>query len=513
MIVSSLGAVQAMTRTRGARWYGESGGSVPLYGSGAATYFQIFKSQPNVRTVVEFLARNIASLGIHWFRRISDTDRQRLDDHPVALTFDHPNPGRTCYRLIEELVTDMGIYFNAFWLKLPAPEPQRLSLLRLPPCEVEVEGGLLPTAYYWTTPNGERKPYPPEAIVHFSGPFGGISPLETLRRVIAEEASAVDYRAGLWRNGARIDGVLTRQKDTPAAKWSPDQVEQFREKWQEFSSTGTVAGKAGKTAILPVGMDFKPATFSARDSEFIAGGKLRREVCAAAYHIPLPMVGILDHATFSNIREQHKQLYADCLGPSLVMYAQEFMRQVLPEYDDIDRVYCEFNIAEKLKGDFEEQAGAIQTLVGRPVMTLNEGRARLNLGSKTEPDADTVAMPLNMGGGAAAPPVDPNAPPPDPGTAQASAFTVVHQCWARQWARLSKVPPAARAQAFDDARWNRELAADLAPIYRALGYDGETTARLSRESAMRVNAWTRARLEAGHASYAAPPAGILRLEA
>jgi phage portal protein BeeE len=63
----------------------------------------------------------------------------------------------------------------------------------------------------------------------------------------------------------------------------------------------------------------------------------------------LPLVGILDNATFSNIREQHKNLYQDSLGPWLAMIEQDIMLQLLPEFDDREGVYVEFNIAEKLR--------------------------------------------------------------------------------------------------------------------------------------------------------------------
>jgi len=82
----------------------------------------------------------------------------------------------------------------------------------------------------------------------------------------------------------------------------------------EFEALYAGEDNSGKTAVLEEGMTWKQASFSARDSEYLAGRKLTREECARAYHIPLPMVGILDHATFSNIKEQHKNLYQDCLG-------------------------------------------------------------------------------------------------------------------------------------------------------------------------------------------------------
>jgi len=226
----------------------------------------------------------------------------------------------------------------------------------------------------------------------------GLSPLETLRQVLTEDAAASAYRKSYWINSSRIEGVIQRPLEAP--KWNPQQKQAFREQWQQrFGGSAN----AGQTAVLEDGMTFQSTSYSAKDSEYVPARKLTREEVAAAYHVPLPMVGILDHATYSNIREQHKQLYQDCLGPWLKMLQEEIARQLLPEARDRDHVYFEFNINEKLKGSFEEQALSIQATVGRPVMTLNEGRARLNLPSiKDDPTADQVALPLNTSTGAAA---------------------------------------------------------------------------------------------------------------
>ena len=118
---------------------------------------------------------------------------------------------------------------------------------------------------------------------------------------------------------------------------------------------------------------------------------------------PASDVGILDHATFSNIKEQHKNLYQDSLGPWLKMIEEDIELQLLPDFDDSDGVYVEFNIAEKLAGSFEEQTQALQSAVGRPWMTANEARARMNLPS-INGDANELVTPLNvLTGGQASP--------------------------------------------------------------------------------------------------------------
>ena len=371
-----------------------------LYENRKQAYADIWKSQPAVRTVVSFLGRNIAQLGLHTFQRVSDTDRRRVTDSPLSKLLARPFPRMTWYRLADSLVQDLGIYDEAFWLKAKAADGT-MGLLRVPPDWVTPIGPwLTPTSFKIGTKAGSPV-VDADEVVYFRGynpsdAKRGFSSMETLRRILAEEAAAGEYREQFWNNAARIEGVLKRPADAP--EWSDVARSRFLEEWQALYSG---ASNSGRTAILEEGMDFSPTSFNAKDSQYIESRKLSREEVAAAYHVPLPMVGILDHATFSNIKEQHKQLYQDTLGPWLEMIQQEIESQLVPDLEPKGGVYVEFNLAEKLKGSFEEQAASIATTVGGPVMTRNEGRARLNLPAIE--GGDDLITPLNVATAGSAP--------------------------------------------------------------------------------------------------------------
>jgi HK97 family phage portal protein len=483
VIVQSVGALQSISGPAPA-WLATSGGAVNLYGA-SQTYEAIYRAQPNVRTVVDFLARNVAQLGLHVFRRVSDTDRERLAAHELAGWLYHPNPATTRYRLFEAMMIDLGIYFNAFLLKIRSAP---LGLVRLPPDQVAVEGVLVPTAFVWTPASGQPQRFAPSEVVHFSGgqSITGLSPLETLRRILAEEAAAGDYRQSMWMNSARIEGIIERPPTAP--RWTSAQSQSWREQWQGAYANG--GSRPGSVAVLEDGMTFKPISHTAKDLEFLAARKLTRAECAAAYHVPLPMVGILEYATFSNIKEQHKHLYQDCLGPWLEMIEEEVERQLLPECRDIVDVYVEFNIQDKLKGSFEEQAESLRALVGRPVMTANEGRARLNLPRDPDPDSDKLA-PQQGGPATSTRPesaADNETMPAKPmktgamddeDAANVAPILQAHRT--RQMARLKKVPATERAVAFWSHldRWTNELVTDLTPLVgpaRAVGLADKTNA-------------------------------------
>lgn len=456
-------------------WPAASYGSLRLASDYSADYETIYRTQPNVRTVVDFIARNVAQLGLHVYRRVSDTDRERLSDHGLARAIAKPNVATTRYRMIESTLIDFGVFWNAYWVKVRAGG--RLSLVRIPPQNMTVEGGLIPTKYTLTW-GGRVHEYGPSDLIHFRGhgtTIFGISPLETLRRVLAEEYEAGAYREGFWRNAARMSGIIERPDS--AANWSPEARARFK---AEFEALYSGAANSGKTAILEEGMTWKPASFSSRDSEYLAGRKLTREEVARAYHVPLPMVGILDHATFSNIKEQHKQLYQDCLGPWLVQIEEELELQLVPDFADVDGVYLEFNIAEKLKGSFEEQAQSLSSAVGRPWLTADEARARQNLPSMGG-DAEQLVTPLNVLVGGQASPRD-SAPPKALRSGQkaddvdathlrlrerhiAKWVEVVSAYFARQrdavMGRYPKSGTVTLAELFDVERWDKELREDL----------------------------------------------------
>ncbi|MFC5992941.1 phage portal protein [Pseudonocardia hispaniensis] len=444
-------------------------------------YATIWRTQPQVRTVVSFLARNIAQLGLHVFRRISDVDRERLTDHPLARMLATPNPTTTRYRMFDALVQDLGIYDRAFWLKVKTTGASPAAVVRLDPRKVTLLGDnpFQADGYRYRGAKG-RRDFPADQIVHFHGYSpedhrDGYSPVETLRRILAEEYQAAVWREQLWRNGARVSGYLKRPVEAP--QWSKDARARFRRQWQaQYTGDGP---QVGGTPILEDGMEFTPAAVTPEQAQYLEARKLTREEVAAAYHIPLPMVQILDHATFSNIREQHKQLYQDCLGPWLQMIAEELQLQLVPEFADTGRVYVEFNMHEKLRGSFEEQATQLQMAIGGPFMTRNEGRARLNLPQID--GGDDLIVPLNVLTGGQASPQD-SAPPPKrqrvrrvkaraPKTYLSRAEKRLTRFFERQGRAVAgrlgaekarrKADPPQIDDVFDDERWNTELAAEM----------------------------------------------------
>jgi HK97 family phage portal protein len=489
--------------------------SIALYENARATYAELYRTQPELRSAIDFLARNVAQLPLHAFVRVSDTERQRLTGVPLTATLERPDTAMTRSRWTDSLVKDLAIYDAAYFVKVRG-ENGRLALVRVSPASIELlgENYLVPTGYRVRGTHGTVDFTRDQVIdIHGYNPDDarrGLSPIETLRRVLAEQAAAGRYRENFWSNSARMGGVIERP--TAAPSWSNEARARFR---ADFEAGYTGASSSGKTVVLEEGMTYRPISYSARDAQYLESFQLSREIVATAYGIPVGLLG-LGATTYASLTEQHRQLYADCLAPWLTRIQEELEAQLLPEFDVGEDTYLEYNLSAKLSGSFAEQASVLMSSTGAPYLTRNEARARLNLPPMD--GADELVVPLNvLVGGQAAPsdsvsderilegmrsdePATKSSAEPDNVKAlrqgrilrerreAAKEFegTIVESLDRQNRSVISKLGAkkksrvkAVAADVFDVERFTEELAADLRPAFR----------RLARRMASTVGEW------------------------
>lgn len=458
---------------------------------GNLTPAQMWATQPHLRTVVSFLARNIAQLGLHTFQRVGE-DRQRDRQSPFAATMRRPNEDQTAFDLIYGLVGDLSLYDRAYWLTVPdAESASGWTFRRLPPPWVtpiarDVFGA---KAYTVLSPEGKSVDVPADQILAFTGyhpstPRKGSPTIEALKETLQEQIEASKYRSQVWKRGGRVSAVIQRPKDAP--QWSPEAMAQFREDWySKYTGNGP---KAGGTPILEDGMTLNRIDFNAQEQQFVEAAKLSFATVASAFHVNPTMVGILDNANYSNVREFRRMLYGDTLGPLIAQIEDRVNTFLLPRMGmDAAEYYAEFNIAEKLQGSFEEQAAVMQTLVGAPLMTRNEGRSKFNLPGL--PGGDELVTPLNVLIGGQASPTDsgsqnvtgaasgalpaakerlaPSVKAAATDAQRDQVAEVLAAFFARQGKSVLSALGAGRDW-WDAERWDGELADDLTRVTRAL---------------------------------------------
>jgi len=415
------------------------------------SYGSIYLKLAPVRTVVAAIANAYATTPLKVYRR-TPQGRPEVYDHPLAVLLRNPNPDMSEFFVRWRLIADLLVYGNAYWRKMQVGRVR--SLIPLPPYRVTPQGGdlLRAATYDFFGPNG-RPPqtFSREEIVHFrlyhpEEPRIGASPIEAIRNILLEEVEASAYRRGYWANNAALTGVLKHPEQL-----SNEAKERLRE---QFDNTYAGHSNAGRSAVLEEGMDWEQITSTAREAEFIEGRKFVLEATARAYNFPLPLLSLTDSVAYAAQREMKVQLYTETLPPWFEAIQSEIELQVLPWFTDTDGIYVEHVVESKLRGDFIDRMNVMNTAIGRPWMTVQEGRDLDNLPNRGEPSDRQLVIP-----------VGPNyaleGQAEEAALASVSELPVAASLGAffdRQERSVQARLAAKHAKPFDRARWDRELA-------------------------------------------------------
>lgn len=365
----------------------------------------LWREQPHLRTVVGFLVRNVGQLTLAAYRVAGDGSRKRITTGPLAHCLRDPNPDQTPFEFISGIVGDRALYENAYVTAFAAErEPGELGveLRTIRPIWLQAAQGLGAydvQSYHVKYPEEPATAIVPgENMIHFHGwnPSDervGVSPVTSLRGTLQEQLSAVVYRNQLWERGGRVGSFLTRPVDAP--EWDDDARKKFK---RSFSSAwaGDGGSKAGGVPFLEDGMELKRLGFAAREEQFVEASQLSLQTVASAYYVNPTMVGQLENANYSNVREFRRMLYGETLGPILEDIAQRLMKGIFPilEIPMDGRTIITFDTESRTAGTFEETAPVVSQVVGGPWMTPNEGRARMGLGPIE--GGDELVKPLNL---------------------------------------------------------------------------------------------------------------------
>lgn len=418
----------------------------------------LWGSQPHLRTVVDFVARSVAPLGLHTFERNSEGDPSRARDSKLAELLDDPNPEQTGPELIFSLAHDIALYDDAF-LFLAQADTGRWQARVIPPSWVTVEVSNRTTVTGYIV-NGVRVPL--QYIVRFPGhtpgdPTKSTSPVDTLRLQLSSEHQSQKYRRDLFKRGGRLGGVISRPAGAPT--WEDAGRAQFDAMWSAFQEGGS---RAGGTPILEDGMTYSTPQLTASSEQSLEFSRASLETVAQLYGIHPANVGVPGSSGWSS-KELRKSLLSDSLAWLIKRIESRFTSKVMPVIGEDAGRYAEFNVEGRLRGDFTEQAASIRSSVGAPFLTIDEARALQNRPPLPDGAGAQVVKPLNLSyeGDSHRDAGDDIAQQDGVANAQKAADAVI----ARAGARMEQVARSAkgggRTEWFDEARWLRETSDDF----------------------------------------------------
>lgn len=392
-------------------WYGRSG-SIPLVPSmgrmRSATYRQIYLTNPWVWASVNMLARGVGRLPLHVYA-LDDRGRKTRVRGDVGLTPGRPLAGQTLDRLLSRpsagisrnsffagTMRDWLVYGNALWeieRESGGGLPSGLSRVEWRDV-VRVVEGKAGRASAYELRDRERlltRGVLAGDVVHFGlgsdeGALG-VSPLESCRHTLALHDALVRHLVAFFGNSMRPSGHISVDKLTEA------KAEQIRQAIEELYASPENAGR-----VLITSGKWEGVADTLEHSQIIELIKASREEIAAAYSVPPPVLGILDQAIKSNVKELREHYGRESLGPWASDFEQELMAQLVAPQASWRGHFVEFQLAELLRPDLEARAMVYQRM--QSVLTIDEIRGFENLpaldipGVTDVPWAQSGAMPL-----------------------------------------------------------------------------------------------------------------------
>lgn len=445
---------------------------------------KLYQTQDNLRAVIDFLSASIAQLPIKVYVR-TENGRQRDRDSAAAKLLHRPNAVQTTYEFIRGLITEYFVFGCVYVWVIPSATMESGYEMYIVPSDwvKSTEGGNVygeDVIRVSASDNGTVD-IPRAEFVQFktyspSNPKGFLSPISSLQQTLTEQIEAGNFRKELWHSSGRLNAQITRPKDV--APWSEEQrqkwVTAFREAW------GAGGSKAGAIPLLEDGMKIEPFQTSFKEQQWAESIRLTREAVAAAYRVNPSLIWHTETQTYASAKDNARALYAECLGSDIQMLQQRINEFLLPMVGADKRTYVEFDLAEKLKGSFEERAAILYQAAGAPYMTRNEVRAELNLPSIEGGDAMIVPLNLSTGNEMALPVEEEKhsevrvkndeikVKAPSATDKEKEKFAEILKKFFKRQASSILPKIGAGAEWWDEDRWNAELADDLEPMMQEI---------------------------------------------
>ncbi len=265
-----------------------------------------------VMACVMMLTEDVAKLPVSLYRLRSDSSREQVTDHPLALLLEEPNEWQDWLEFAEMVQVGLVLRGNGYaviirdWrgrpVKLVPINPDRVALWEAPTGEL----------FYRVTPFGLHEmaelrdmPFliPAADMFHLRGlSVNGL--MGASRIAVARDAIgltlAQERQAAQWIGaGSKPSGVLSTDQ-----KLDGPTIERLKGRWKELNAG---LQNAGKAAIFEAGLKWTPLSLSAQEMEFIAARQFQVQEIARMFRIPPHMIGELSRSTNNNIVQQAQE--------------------------------------------------------------------------------------------------------------------------------------------------------------------------------------------------------------
>ena len=238
--------------------------------------------------------------------------------------------------------------------------------------------------YYVYTGNKGVYTFSDEEILHFrsSSTFDGItgtSVRDRLESMISGNIEAQTMLNKMYKNGYTGKAVLqyTGDLSDELVKTYVKGIEQYA-KGKSLSIDGE---EISSMIPIPVGSTLTPLNVKLADGQFIEIKKYSALQIAAAFGIKPNQINDYEKSSYASGEHQQLVFYIETLLYILKQYEEELTYKLLSPEEVAAGMYFKFNIDAILRADFKTKIETLRTAVQGTLMTIDEARERLDLGT------------------------------------------------------------------------------------------------------------------------------------
>ncbi|MGX9761774.1 phage portal protein [Pseudomonas shahriarae] len=215
--------------------------------------------------------------------------------------------------------------------------------------------------------------------------LNGLNPIAYARQALGLGQAMDAHAAKLFTNGAVTSGVLRTEQEL-----SPEAFDRLK---TEFQGEHMGVANAYKPMILEMGLDWKPISLSAQDTQFIESKKLTEAQICGLFRVPPHLVASMEKMTLNNIEHMGMSFVNYSLVPIMTRIEHRIQVGLLNEKDRLTH-YAKFNAGALMRGDLKGRYEAYAKGIQWSILSSNECRDLEDMNPRE--GGDVYLTPMNM---------------------------------------------------------------------------------------------------------------------
>ena len=342
-----------------------------------------------VYACVNRVSQSVATIPLKLYRSMPNGGRVEATDHPLfSLLHDSPNPEMTSGDFRRAVQAHLSLRNNGYAMIVRNGLGRVAELWPIDPKDIQIRRNEITHAIEYLIMG---KQVDTSKILHIRGlsvnGLLGLDAVSTARDAIGLAIALQDNASKFFANGSRPGSIL----EHPGVL-GDEAAGRLRESFERLYKGSE---NAYKVAVLEEGLKFVSNRTDNKDSQFLESKKQQALEICQVFGIPPHKVGILDHATFSNIEHQNMEYVQDTLLSACSAWEQTLnMKLLTPE--ERQTLSFGFVLEGLLRGDVKTRFEGYAIARNWGWLNVDEIRALENLNPLPEGKGKIYLQPMNM---------------------------------------------------------------------------------------------------------------------